>query len=155
MTNFERSVPFLFIAFSIFIAGVFGYTATTRALTGLESSFLQVFTLGMGLTGSFIFGRRSAKESAMEIIKPHARSSFRRVLALYASLSRVSAIINSSKEENMDNYDIILAKLEVIVTEQLHTIDDAVEDWRDMVPEDVEELNNKLVNRNSVEINNE
>ena len=33
-----------------------------------------------------------------------------------------------------------LAKLEVIVVEQLAVTDDALEDWRDIVPEDVEEL---------------
>ena len=33
-----------------------------------------------------------------------------------------------------------LARLEAIVIEQLATADDALEDWRDIVPEDVEEL---------------
>ena len=33
-----------------------------------------------------------------------------------------------------------LAKLDAIVAEQLATADDALEDWRDIVPEDVEEL---------------
>ena len=33
-----------------------------------------------------------------------------------------------------------LAKLDTIVTEQLAAADDALEDWRDIVPDDVKEL---------------
>ena len=36
------------------------------------------------------------------------------------------------------------AKLEGIVVEQLTTASDALEDWRDIVPEDVEELYQRL-----------
>ena len=35
-------------------------------------------------------------------------------------------------------------KIEVIVIEQLATADDALEDWRDIVPEEVDELSRKL-----------
>jgi hypothetical protein len=38
-----------------------------------------------------------------------------------------------------------LARLEAIVIEQLATADDALEDWRDIVPEDVKELRGRLV----------
>ena len=37
-----------------------------------------------------------------------------------------------------------LARLEEIVTEQLTTADDALDDWNDIVPEDVAELKQKL-----------
>jgi len=35
-------------------------------------------------------------------------------------------------------------KIEAIIAEQLVTADDALEDWRDIVPEDVKELEQRL-----------
>ena len=46
---------------------------------------------------------------------------------------------------------MVLAKLEAIVTEQLSTADDAIEDWNDIVPEDVAGLKQKLQSDNTME----
>lgn len=89
--------------------------------------------------------RRSAREAARDIIKPLARSAFRRLLSLYLSLSRVANILASSQDfESREDYEVMHAKLEGIVVEQLTTASDALEDWRDIVPEDVEELYQRL-----------
>ncbi len=130
---------------SVVVASLFVYTATSRILTPLESVILQLFTLLAGLGGSFIFGRQSAREAAREIIKPHARSAFRRLLSLYQSLSRVATTIESSQnfESPVEN-QVTLAKLEAIVVEQLASADDAIEDWKDIVPEDVKELDQRF-----------
>ena len=130
---------------SVVVASLFVYTATSRILTPLESVILQLFTLLAGLGGSFIFGRQSAREAAREIIKPHAKSAFRRLLSLYQSLSRVATTIESSQnfESPVEN-QVTLAKLEAIVVEQLASADDAIEDWKDIVPEDVKELDQRF-----------
>lgn len=134
------------IGVSIFVA----YTVTRRTLTGLESTLWQIFVFGAGLTGSFVFGRQSAREAAREIIKPHARSAFRRLLSLYRSLSRALTEIKlSQNSEDQEDSQVMLAKLEAIVTEQLATADDALEDWNDIVPEDVAELKQKLQSDNT------
>ena len=85
------------------------------------------------------------REAAKEIIKPHARSAFRRLLSLYQSLSRVATTIESSQnfESPVEN-QVTLAKLETIVVEQLASADDAIEEWKDIVPEDVEELDRRF-----------
>ena len=145
MKIFERVAPVLLVLASIGVSGLFAYVATTRTLTNLESVLLQAFALVTGLIGSFIFGRQSAREAARAIIKPHARSAFRRLLSLYQSLSRVAIAIESSQNSKApEDHQVILAKLEAIVVEQLATADDALEDWRDIVPEDVEELRQRL-----------
>ena len=41
---------------------------------------------------------------------------------------------------------MVLEKLEAIVVEQIATANDALEDWRDIVPEDVKELMSKFDN---------
>ena len=121
------------------------YTATTRTLSGVESALWQIFVLVAGLTGSFIAGKQTAREAASEIIKLHARSAFRRLISLYNGLSRAANAIESSQSSKSDeDYQVLLARLEEIVTAQLTTADDALDDWNDLVPEDVAELKQKL-----------
>ena len=144
MKYFEWIGPALLLILSITVSVILAYTATQRTLSGLESILWQIFVFAGGLAGSFIFGRQSAREAAREMIKPHARSAFRRLLSLYHSLSRAAAAIESVQiSDSHENYQVALARLEEIVTEQLSTADDALEDWRDIVPEDVEELEQK------------
>ena len=138
----EYIAPVLLILASIVILGIFSYVSTIRILTGFEWMIVQIFALVVGLCGSFIFGRQSAIKAGREIIKPHARSAFRRLLSLYDSISRVANIIAMSKSPE-DSHGT-LEKIEVIVIEQLATADDALEDWRDIVPEEVDELSRKL-----------
>lgn len=134
-------VAALLVLIAIVVSILFAITATQRNLNGLESTIWQIFTFAAGLSGSFIFGRQSAREAAREIIRLHARSAFRRVLSLYRSLARASATIKSSQvPEPEEDPQVTLAKLDAIVIEQLAAADDALEDWRDIVPDDVKEL---------------
>lgn len=127
---------FIFVALSVFISG-------QRNLTSLENTLLQAVGLGLGLVGSFMFGKQSAKDAAKEIIKPHARSAFRRLISLYESLSRVGIAIENG-QSSPESQSHTMAKLEAIVIEQLATADDALEDWNDIVPEEVSELKARL-----------
>ena len=144
MKHLERIGPALLLLFSIGISIILAYTATQRTLSGLESALSQIFAFAGGLVGSFIFGRQSAREAAREMIKPHARSAFRRLLSLYHSLSRAATTIEAAQiSDSHENDQVALARLEEIIAEQLSTADDALEDWRDIVPEDVGEVEQK------------
>ena len=152
MKHLERIGPALLLLFSIGISIVLAYTATQRTLTGLESILWQIFVLGAGLAGSFIFGRQEAREAAREVIKPYARSAFRRLIFLYLTLRRAATAVELAQHsESQENYQVILARLEEIITAQLMTADDALEDWNDIVPEDVEELKQKLQSEDTME----
>jgi len=144
--------PTLLVLMALLVAGFFAYITTQRTLTNLESILFQVFVLIASLVGSFLLGRQSAEDAAREIIKPHARSAFRRLSSLYESLSRVGIEIGKSRDSGGSNSGeiackITLARLEAIIVEQLATADDALEDWRDIVPEDVAELTARLKTR--------
>lgn len=145
MLKQEKWIPILLIIAAFIVAGFSIYIATQRTLTNLENTLLQAFSLAFGLVGSFYFGKQSAIDAAKEIIKPHARSAFRRLISLYESLSRVGVEIENSKVNQSEL--VTIAKMEAIVIEQLATADDALEDWRDIVPDDVEELRKKLTTR--------
>ena len=145
MKNLNWVLPTLLIFVALGISGLVVYITTQRTLSSIEGILWQVFVLTAGLAGSFIFGQQSAKEAAKEIIKPHARSAFRRLVSLYESLSRAAKVIELSQgSESHENHQVTLAQLDAIVTEQLMTADDALEDWNDIVPEDVKELKQKL-----------
>ena len=106
---------------------------------------MQILSLLIGVGVSLFVSRQSAEKTAREIIKPHARSAFRRLVSLYESLSRASTAIQlTESSESSEDIRVTIAKLDTIVTEQLSTADDALEDWNDIVPEDVEELKQKL-----------
>lgn len=141
-----KYLPSLFVGASLVIAGVFIYTSIGRNLTTLENTLFQIFTLSAGLVGSYFLGRESAAQNARELMKPHARSAFRRLLALYRGLSRIGGEIEVSRLTlSTDQYlNSCLGKLEGMVTEQIATAADALEDWNDIVPEEVQELKQKL-----------
>lgn len=152
MKHLGRIGPALLLLFSVGISIILAYTVTQRTLSGLESTLWQIFAFAGGLAGSFIFGRQSAREAAREMIKPHARSAFRRLIFLYLTLRRAATVIESAQHsESQENYQTMLARLEEIVIAQLLTADDALEDWNDIVPEDVEELKQKLRSEDTME----
>jgi len=141
-----RNIPIFLVLAAFSIACISVLVASQRDLTALENTLLQAFSLAFGLTGSFLFGKQSAKEAAKEMIKPHARSAFRRLISLYESLSRVALEIENYKATiKKQNSPLVIERLEAIVIEQLATADDALEDWNDIVPEEVSELKTRLL----------
>ena len=56
-------------------------------------------------------------------------------------LSRALDIIRSSRNLKADkDYEVSLARLEEIIVGQISTADNALEDWKDIVPEEVKQL---------------
>jgi hypothetical protein len=117
-------------------------TATQRQLSSLEGVLFSAFSLAAGYAGSFIFGRFSAAESAREVVRAQARGAFRRLVSHYGSLSRLVSAIDRARDEAGDpkgspsRYDALRA----VTVEIIAIAGDALEDWRDVVPEEVEEI---------------
>jgi hypothetical protein len=70
-------------------------------------------------------------------------------LSLYESLGRLFQAIEGARrqEEPQSGGGSRLDVLQVIVVEELATANDALEDWRDLIPEDVAELDRRLRER--------
>ena len=136
--NFKPHVPLLG-AFGVFLATatVFVTLNLFRGLSSVESAMFQILIAGAGLFGSYTFGKNAAKDGALDVVRPHARAAFRRVTALYSSLYRLSATIEDLKQEGPDHR---LDLIQALVNEQIRTGQDAIEDWRDIVPDEVEEI---------------
>ncbi len=146
MRNKDSAFALVLIMISIGIALLFIISASKRELTDLENALFQVLSLGAGLLGSYILGKQSTRAAAIEMVKPHARSAFRRVMSLYMGLSRLAGIIENTKDSVSPHVDY-LNIYQAVVMEQIATADDAMEDWRDLVPEDVEELEKKIIRK--------
>lgn len=125
------------IAAAFAAAGWMVFIASSRQLTPLEDVLFQILILAAGISGSFIVGRISASSAARDVIRPHARSAFRRVFSLYKSLYNLSDRIETMRRDNPDpRLDVIRATLDAQIT----TGQDALEDWRDIIKDDVDEI---------------
>lgn len=126
--------------------------SSTRALTPLEATLLQIVILGTGLSATYLFSQRSARQAAEQVVKPHARSAFRRVKSLYSGLFYLKGLIDQQGAPNAQSARQLVEKIEVVVDQQITTVADALEDWRDIVPEEVAALERQLENQVSVEV---
>lgn len=125
------------------------------------TALLQCMTLLFGIYSSYVFGRLSATTAAKEIIRPHARASVRRVLNLYRALDRqriamdeyfnqLGSHVHQVEREKYVRLDAVrwaIGGLQGLVIEQLATAYDALEDWRDLVPEEVDRIREDEVAR--------
>lgn len=132
----------ILVGLAVFVSVIFVVVASFRDLSALENTLLQVFSLGIGLVGSYILGQESARDAGREMMKPHARSAFRRLLSLTQSLSRLVHTIETIRPAAIANPEatVVLDRLEGIVVEQIVQAADALEDWRDVLPEEFQAM---------------
>lgn len=132
------------LLFAVIITGLMIYLAGQETLDQRDVLLFQSLALLTGLYGSYLVGVRSAKSAAEEMVKPHAKSAFRRVLSLYQGLSRVAQAIEQEQDNSSETRDKSLDLIQAIVIEQIATADYALEDWRDLIPDAVEEVERRL-----------
>lgn len=115
--------------------------AVHKPPNALASGLLQAFTFIVALIGAYIFAKPVAEAAAKDVITAHARSAFRRQIGLYSGLGRLTDEIDSQVAEAHDeNAKLRLRILRAMIVEQAGMSGDALSDWRDLVPEEVAEL---------------
>jgi len=149
----DASIGRLLIGGSIVISAVFIWASSSRSLSTLENTLLQTFALGIGLAGSFIYGKDSSRHAARELIRPVARSAFRRLVTIYRGLAQLNIDIESARERSAGQpiNGAVLDSLRATVVAHTWTALDALADWQDMVPEDVTELRAELASQRTRE----
>jgi len=119
--------------------------ADRRSLSSLEQLLFQVLILIASLLGAYLFGLHASRKSKEWALRQYARAAFRRVLTLYRSLTRLAELLAREDSEDSEGMaSTTLASLRATVVEQLGTIHDALEDWRDIIPQDVRDIEEKL-----------
>lgn len=140
LTRASKRVPGLaLIALAVFSSVLFVNKASERKLSDLENIQFQIITMSIGIAGSYLLGGVTAREAAEDIVRPHAKSAFRRVMALYASLARLHETMDKVKPTLVATPQAIAAieRFQDLVIEQINTSGNTIEDWGDLVPDEV------------------
>ena len=111
--------------------------SAVRPLSTLELVLWQILSLAVGLFASYRFGQNAAREAARDVVRPHARSTARHLVSLWSSLYRLSKRVEDFRSVREDYR---LEIIQAIIEEQIPISNSAVEDWRDIVAEDIEEI---------------
>lgn len=126
--------------------------------SGLEIVALQTLATVLGGWAAFRFGKSSAAAAASEMIRPHVRSAFRRILSLHMAQLRWLASIESRREvlcdcaEGASTVELsrvldAFAMIEAQIGEHISTYNDSLEDWRDIIPDEIAALELQLRQR--------
>jgi hypothetical protein len=124
-------------------------TSADHPLSQRETALFQIIEVGLTLVGAFFVGQRGASAAAADIVRPHAKSAFRRLTSLYEGLGRLGRSIDdrrsflervSNKAKSTVDMAHVEAQLDILAVQviaELATANDAMEDWRDLVPDEV------------------
>lgn len=148
--RFATYAPIAAVYLFTFVLALVTYLASTSQTPNKSViALLQVLTLLAGIGVSIYLGRRTATKAAEEVIRPHARSSFRRVLSLREALIRLAQNIETRRSD-LDDFasrnggqveieviHLVMDSLGSLVAEQASTASDAADDWKDIIPDDV------------------
>jgi hypothetical protein len=117
------------------------------------AAVLQGLALLFSAVGAYVFAQASVQSAAQELISKQARSPFRRVRAIYRELGQLLEILDRQSSqflvlrEGNDpgtlNYEYVAMTMQMLrhsVTSQANTADDAMADWRDLVPDEVAQI---------------
>ncbi len=134
------------------------YVSSERQLTPLEAILIQIVILGAGVFASYLISQRFARTAAEQaraaaehLMMGHARSAFRRVKSLYSGLFYLKRVIERHKGPDPKAQSQEVAVIEAVVDQHINTVLDALEDWRDLVPKEVEDLEQQFIKHESVE----
>ena len=111
--------------------------ASLRDLSPLEMVLFQIIALGIslggGLYGSYKFGQSSGAN------RQFARSALRSVMVLYRSIEGLYDYIGRHETTQYERSAI----LQLLIT-QMYVAQSAIADWRDIIPEDFEDVGETL-----------
>ena len=104
----------------------FLYVSSQDALSPLEAVLFQIVILATGVGASYLFSQRSARAEAEQLVKPHARSAFRRVMSLYSGLFYLKTVIDErpNSEDAGRVVEIIEAVVDSVSKGERQTLDD-------------------------------
>jgi hypothetical protein len=114
-----------------------------------ENGLYQFIFLAIGVAASFLAGRQSARVSAADVLRPHAKAAVRRLTNLASGIQGFGVGLNTERQyieqQAADNggmvplaavtqaHEMLFIQIEL----QIQTATDAMEDWREFVPEEV------------------
>lgn len=117
--------------------------------TNRENGLYQFIFFSAGVGFSFFSGRQSARVAAADVLRPHAKAAMRRLTNLGAGIRGFGEALNAERRyietEAENNGGMVPAThvtqahemLSIQIQAQIRTTTDAMEDWREFVPDEV------------------
>jgi hypothetical protein len=131
------------------------WLTSAKENTSRENGLYQFIFLAVGVGFSFLIGRQSARSGAADVLRPHAKAAVRRLTSLAEGIQTLGATVDVEKkyiqeQAEKDNgkveiehithaYNLLYLQIET----QIRTAADAMEDWREFVPEAVEAVDHR------------
>ena len=128
------------ILIGLAFAGYMVWTTAERELSPREAVLFQIIILGVslvgGLIGSYKFGQSAATN------KQYARSALRSVLVLFGGLQRLRDAVEqvAIADQAGDRLQLLLLQID----SQMDLANSAINDWRDLIPEEFEDVGGNL-----------
>lgn len=128
--------------------------ATDTPPNRLAAALLGAIALFLGIFASFVFTQAASRDAERKKVQVPARASFRRIIAVYGALRAIAerlaersgalaAQVDADGKVPMVEVRAAMEVIEAHITGQLSTAGVAIEDWRDLIPEDVAEIENQ------------
>lgn len=149
-----KRISLAIVAGAVVFAAVMVLVSAFREqpLSTLELALWQIISLALGLFGSYLFGRSSAASDARDLIGPQARYAMRSVLVLYRGILRLSDAVERLKP---GEHDTRFELLQMLIQNQADEARSAIANWRDVIPDDYEDVAATLDLTDSIDDNQE
>ena len=140
------------MAFLIALLALTIFVTSRKDTTNMESGLWTFILFAIGLGATYYFGRKSVKEAAADVVRPHAKSAGRRIITLGKGIGLFRAAMHeqhlaakSTAAKNdgqvpIASIDLAYATLELQLEQQELIVIDALEDWREFDPDIENEL---------------
>jgi len=140
------------VALVVIATGFFTYLVL-RAEQGvsraLDTFLITVIGIGASVVASVIIGRWSAQKSAHDNLRPFLRTAFRSHGELILGLDRVAEEIREASDKLTDKLPLSATKARV--QEQYQRALEGLENWKELLPEGIEELVEKILKKREEE----
>jgi hypothetical protein len=129
------------------LASLTVYVGTFKHPNTLAAAILQGAALVVGVAAAYFFARASIQSAAKELVATRAFSAFRRVENIYKALGNLLGVQDEQLVKFLamrtgetrgivDIYvEMAIETTRQLLIQQINTADDALADWRDLVPE--------------------
>jgi hypothetical protein len=145
-----RDWYFTRIGAGVFLAALLGltiYVTSRKDATNAESALWTFILFAIGVGATYYLGRESVKNAAAEVIKPQAGSAGRRLITLGRGMNSIRVVMQAHRnaarraaEANggvvpLESVELACATFEVQLDQQMSSVIDALEDWRQFDPD--------------------
>lgn len=133
------------------LAGCVVIVAVVSLVENLVAGAVATVALIIGLWGSYELGQKSVTGGD---VRPRIRGSYRRMATLHAQLYALTEVVARQRDASLQSDSQVgertaatLEMIEFAIGQNLSVVADAMEDWADIVPEEVADLRQKAERR--------